>query len=301
MRHPIYIPSKGRAEKPLTARMFDGAGIPYTMVVEPSQEEAYAEWRERGMLHVLPKDRMGLVYARNAIKDLSISRGEERHWQFDDDIRETVQIHKGYRLKCDPKIAISACEDFVERYENVALASLNSEFFVPCNGAMWTQYPPFFLNQRCYTCFLMLNSLPNRWRNRYNEDTDMTLQVLSDGWCTVLLNAFCIKTEGTANNSTGKDGKGLKGGGGQAEVYADDGRLKMSRDLERMWPGVVKTIRKYSRPQHKVAGQWMRFDTKLIPKAGADNSPKRYGAKLVARKEPQSAEMRRLLEEANDG
>jgi len=70
-KYPIFIPSKGRADKPKTARMFDRDDVPYFMVVQPDQVEAYAEWRDRGCLLVLPEDNMGLVYARNWIKDYS--------------------------------------------------------------------------------------------------------------------------------------------------------------------------------------------------------------------------------------
>ena len=297
-RYPVYIPSKGRAKDLKTAAMFDSAGVPYRVVVEPSQVTAYADWENRGMLLVLPEDSKGLVYARNWIKDHSISEGHERHWQFDDDVWWISRIYKGYRLQMDAGIALAASEDFVERYENVALASLNSESFLPCNGTSQYKFTPFTVNTRCYTIFLMLNSLPNRWRFRYNEDTDMTLQVLADGWCTILFNAFMIKTEGTANNSTGKPE-----GGGQAEVYAGDGRLKMARDLERVWPGVVRTVRRFSRPQHQVIGHWTKFDTPLKLKEGIDlegMEANEYGMKLTAVTEPQAREMKRLLEESRD-
>lgn len=291
-RYPIYIPSKGRASKPFSARTFDQDGVPYRVVVEPSQVEAYKEWDDRGMLLVLPENNKGLVYARNWIKDHAVSEGHERHWQFDDDIHYISRLHRGYRIRCDAGVALAACEDFVDRYENVALAALNSDFFIVCNGSTQTQWDPFRLNFRCYTAFLMMNSLPNRWRYRYNEDTDMTLQVLADGWCTILFNAFMIKCEATENNSTGN-----REGGGQAAVYSGDGRLKMARELERVWPGVVETKRRFNRPQHAVKDRWMKFDTKLVPKKGIGKA-RDYGLKLVPVGEgPKTREMKRLLSE----
>src|SRR3972149_3358983 len=93
------------------------------------------------------------------------------------------------------------------------------------------QVAPFFLNTHVYSCLLILNSLPYRWRGRYNEDTDLCLQVLSAGWCTVLINAFMVDNMPTMTMR----------GGNTEELYQDDGRLKMARHLERLWPGVVET------------------------------------------------------------
>lgn len=287
-RYPVYIPTKGRAKQFLTARMFEADGVDFRVVVEPNEVERYAEWA--GRLLVMPENDRGLVYARNWIKDYSKSRGEERHWQFDDDIEYASRILKGYRIRCDSNVALAAAEDFADRYENVALLSFNSEFFLPCNGGTLSsqRWPPFYRNARCYTCFLVLNSLPNRWRQRYNEDTDMSLQVLADGWCTVLINAFMIKTKTT-----------MSSGGGQTPIYVNDGRLKMSRQLERVWPGVVTTRRRFGRPQHYVKDHWEKFDTPLRLKPGVDLSklgPNEYGLRLKAMVAPRSETMRELLE-----
>lgn len=37
-----------------------------------------------------------------------------------------------------------------------------------------------------YSCTLILNSIEQRWRLLYNDDTDLCLQVLAAGWCTIL-------------------------------------------------------------------------------------------------------------------
>jgi hypothetical protein len=288
-RYPVFIPSKGRANLALTAGMFARDGVPFKVVVEPQEVEAYERAVGADRLCVLPENNRGLVYSRNWIKTFATAEGHERHWQFDDDIKWISRIYKGYRLRCPSNVALSACEDFVDKYENVALASLNSEFFLPVNGTTRLQWPPFYLNSRCYTCFLVLNALPNRWRNRYNEDTDMTLQVLSDGWCTILFNAFAIRTPAT-----------MTSGGGQTPIYVSDGRLHMARQLERIWPGVVTTMRRFHRPQHHVKGHWTKFDTPLKRKPGFDASdaePNEYGMTLKAVAPVKSASLRRLLED----
>jgi hypothetical protein len=44
----------------------------------------------------------------------------------------------------------------------------------------------------------------------------------------------------------------------------------MARALERVWPGVVETKRRFKRPQHRVANEWRKFDTPLKLKKGID-------------------------------
>ena len=285
-RYPIYIPTKGRAKILHTAQMFDKDGVEFRLVVEPDEAENYDQ-ASNGRLLVLPENGKGLVYARNWIKKHAVAEGHARHWQFDDDINYMLRMFKGHRIPCVTNVALAAAEDFVDRYENVALASFNSEFFVPTTGLFAKQWPPFYRNARCYTCFLMLNALPNQWRFRYNEDTDMTLQVLADGWCTILFNAFMINTAATMTAS-----------GGQTAIYANDGRLKMARELERLWPGVVSTKRKFGRPQHHVKGLWKKFDTALKLKPGVDLArmkPNNYGLELKAVAPVKSAELQELL------
>lgn len=290
-RYPIYIPSKGRARRLLTARMFRKDGVPFKVVVEPSQVESYTEAGWGKELLVLPENSRGLVYSRNFITNYSRAAGEERHWQFDDDIRAMVRHHQGYRLPCDSKLALCAAEDFVDQYENVALMSFNAEYFVPMsNGVTAQRWPPFYVNARCYTNVLFLNKLTNNWREPINEDTDMSLQVLADGWCTILFNAFTMRTVATA-----------AAGGGQTQNYVlGDGRLKMSRILERRWPGVVTVYRRYGHAQHKIAMFWQQFTTPLKRREGVALDPKDYAMTLTATKEIKSPTLRDLYERSRE-
>jgi len=293
---PIYIPSKGRAGKTPATKMFDKYGVPYRVIVEPQDHDNYAAHLDPAKLITLPDNNRGLVYARNFIKDHAVNAGAARHWQFDDDVRAMRRMHKGHRIYMDAGMALAIAEQFTERYTNIALTAFNEGGFLPCNGTTQTQWPPFRLNYRCYTCFLMRNDIPNRWRHRYNEDTDMTLQVLGDGWCTVLMNTLQFQ-----GGTTNYGGKVTKVKGGQQQVYAEDGRLKMARDLERVWPGVVTTRRRWGRPQHKL--RWAKFDTKLIRRDDIDwdaiekGGPNEFGMTLKAVGNVKAKEMQRLLEE----
>src|SRR5690348_8280791 len=84
-RYPVYIPSKGRAAlKMSTANCLIRDGVPFWLVVEPQELEEYAAHYPRERLIVTPFSNLGAPTTRNWIKDLSVSRGEVRHWQIDD-------------------------------------------------------------------------------------------------------------------------------------------------------------------------------------------------------------------------
>ena len=276
-KYPIFIPSKGRATNQLTAKMFLQDGVDFKIVVEPQEQNAYISEFGSEYILTLPENNRGLVYSRNWIRDYAIDQGHERHWQFDDDIRSMLRVYKGRKLYCSSKIAIGVAEEFTDRYENIALTSFNSAFFIAmAKGRFHSFYPPFYLNHRCYTVFLMLNSIPCRWRYKYNEDTDMTLQALATGWCTVLLNAFLIMTPETMTDK-----------GGQTAIYVNDGRLQMARQLERVWPGVVTTARRFGRPQHRIYKEWAAFDTRLKRRTDIEwpKGVDEFGMTLVARED----------------
>jgi hypothetical protein len=287
-RYPIYIPSKGRSENCLTARFLAKDGVPFYLVVEPQEVDEYAARFGEEHILVLPFSNQGSVIpARNWIKERATAGGYERHWQLDDNIRWRWigRRWKAQRFRCNAGIALAAVEDFVDRYENVAIAGLNYDMFLPDRQ----KYAPFNLNCHVYSCSLILNSLPHKWRGRYNEDTDICLQVLADGWCTVLINAFTAHKVWTMQMV----------GGNTSALYQGDGRLRMARSLERLWPGVVTTKRRFQRPQHIVKDAWRRFDTPLKLKEGINLSelPKtnEYGMELVQVKPIKSENLRRLF------
>jgi hypothetical protein len=284
-RYPIYIPSKGRISRCLTAKHLINDRVPFYLVVEPQEAIEYAAKFGQDHLLVLPFSNLGSVIpARNWIKDHATAAGHKRHWQLDDNINGFYRRYRGKRLNCDSKIALAVVEDFTDRYENIAVSGLNYDKFVKEGDTV----APFYLNCHVYSCSLILNSIPHYWRGRYNEDTDICLQVLADGWCTILINAFLAKKNATMT---------IKGGNTSA-LYQGDGRLKMARSLERLWPGVVETKRRFRRPQHVVKNAWRKFDTPLKLKPGislTDMAPNEYGMKLVEVKPIQSPTLKALV------
>lgn len=286
-RYPLYVPSKGRAHEPLTIRFLLKDGVPFRVVCEPEEAAAYEALVGAERLLVLPESNQGLIYARNWIKAHASADGYDRHWQLDDNISWILRWYRGKRIPCNAGPALRCVEDFADRYENVAIAGLNYEMFAVGKA------PPFRLNHHVYSCTLTLNRIPHTWRLRYNDDTDMCLQVLADGWCTILVNAFLIHKLPTM----------VVKGGNTDDLYQGDGRLTMARQLERMWPGVVTTERRFGRPQHVVRAAWKRFDTPLKLKPGveldqlAGAGPNEYGFALEAVKPIKTPGIQRLYEE----
>lgn len=245
-RYPVYIVSKGRWDSRKTSRSLERMKVPYRIVVEPQEFESYAKVIEPSKILVLPFANLGQgsIPARNWIWEHAAATGARRHWILDDNIRDFFRLNRNAKVRVDSGVTFRAAEDFVDRYENVALAGFQYNWFAPARAKV----APFEKNRRIYSMILIQNDLPYRWRGRYNEDTDLSLRVLKDGWCTILFYAFLGFKETTMEMS----------GGNTDELYAGDGRLKMAQSLVEQHPDVAKITWKWNRWQHQV--DYSRFE-----------------------------------------
>lgn len=234
--------------------------VPYRIVIEPQELEQYAAVISREKILVLPFANLGQgsIPARNWIWEHSISEGHERHWILDDNIGHFGRLYRNKRYRVQTGGIFAAIEDFAERYENVALAGMQYRGFV----AERSVYQPIILNTRIYSCILLLNRLPHRWRGRYNEDTDLSIRVLKDGWCTVLFYAFFADKMPTMS---------MRGGNTESLYLLPnaDGRLLMAQSLQRQHPDVVKITYRWNRWQHLVDYRPFK-NNRLRPKSGVD-------------------------------
>jgi hypothetical protein len=239
-RYPVYVISKGRWESRLTIKALTARHIPHRVVIEPQEREQYAEVIDPSTLLVLPFSNLGQgsIPARNWVWEHSLAEGYERHWILDDNIRDFYRLHQNMKYRTDSGVTFAAIEDFVDRYQNIALAGMQYELLTPRKQA----FPPVLLNTRVYSCILIKNDLPYRWRGRYNEDTDLSLRALKDGWCTVLFYAFLADKIATMQMK----------GGNTDQLYQADGRLLMAQSLQQQHPDVVRVARKWGRWQHQV-------------------------------------------------
>ncbi len=237
--YPIYIVSKGRADSRYTSKALEKLGVPYYIAVEPQEYDQYCAVIDPEKVLKLPFSNHGKGSgpARNWVWEHSIANGYKRHWVLDDNIQEFWRFHNNQRIRVETGSFFKACEDFVDRYENVPLAGLQYKFFCPDDY----HHPPYVLNTRLMSCILIENSCPHKWRAKYNEDVDLSLRVLKDGKCTILFYNFL----------QGKMRTGTVKGGNTEELYGD-GTFEKSKMLVELHPDVVKLVRRYGRWHHDV-------------------------------------------------
>tara|TARA_X000001388_G_C2214323_1_gene116478 strand:+ start:113 stop:931 length:819 start_codon:yes stop_codon:yes gene_type:complete len=254
-KYPIYIISKGRWKARLTSKVLERMNVPYHIVVEPQEYEDYASVIDSGKIYVLPFSNLGQgsIPARNWVWEHSISEGAERHWILDDNIEGFNRLNRNIKPIVKTGAIFKAAEDFTDRYENVAISGFNYHSFCKATDKL----PPYYLNTRVYSCILIKNDIDYRWRGMYNEDTDLSLRVLKDGYCTILFNAFLAGKVTTMRMK----------GGNTDQLYADDGRKKMAEALVKLHPDVARLTKKFGRWHHQVNYQPFKKN-KLIRKKG---------------------------------
>lgn len=282
--YPIYIVSKGRWEKKnrLTSLALEEIKVPYYIVVEESQYDNYASVIDPNKILILPQkyldeydtcDDMGSIKskgpgaARNFCWEHSIELGAPYHWVMDDNIGSFRRLNRNMQIKVLSGTIFKCAEDFVERYENVAISGFNYDFFLPSKY----KFPAFTINTRIYSCLLIRNDIPYRWRGRYNEDTDLSLRVLKDGWCTIQFNAFIQEK---------KETQGLEGGNTD-EFYKHEGTFNKSEMLVRLHPDVAKLIVRYGRDHHFVDYSPFKNNKLIAKKIDIPDIINNYGMKMV--------------------
>lgn len=254
-RYPVYVPTKGRWESRHTIKTLEKLGIRYKAVVEKQERASYAEVIDPKRILVLPHRDKGLVETRNWIWDHAEESGAERFWTFDDNIDGFYRMNRNLKRRMVRENPLVPIEEFADRYENVVIAGMHYEFFLDRRSV----HPPYHLNTRVYSNMLIQTNArdpsgkPYRNEGFYNDDTDLCLRVLKDGFCTVLFNAFLIKKMPTMTVK-----------GGMTGHYQGDGRKKMAEELQKKHPDVVTVTRKWGRWQHHV--DYKRFRRNALKK-----------------------------------
>lgn len=270
-KYPIYVISKGRANRCLTVRELEQMNVPYRIVIEPQEYNEYVSVINPFNILVLPFSNLnqGSTPARNWVWEHSIEEGHERHWILDDNIEGFHRLNHNMKPKVTSGTIFKIAEDFTERYANVGLSGFNYYSFCKTTDRV----PPYYLNTRIYSCILVKNDLPFRWRGRYNEDTDLSLRVLKDRLCTILFNAFLAGKVTTMRMK----------GGNTCNVYTDnDDRLKFAKHLAELHPDVVEVTWKFKRWHHQVDYRVFKRN-KLIrkPDIAIKDGINNYGMKLT--------------------
>ena len=262
-------------------RYLEGMRVPYRVIVEEQEYPVYASVVTPARLLVLPRsyqdqydtcDALGDARskgpgpARNFAWDHAQTEGHAWHWVMDDNIRGWYRLRRNTKFKVADGTIFKAMEDFCLRYTNVAMAGPNYEMFVPRK----IQVPPYITNTRIYSCNLIRNDVPFRWRGRYNEDTDLGLCMLKQGWVTVQFNAFLAKKIATQRMA----------GGNTDAFYAHEGTMAKSQMLVDLHPDVARLVHKFQRWHHYV--DYSGFTQQLIRREGLEipEGPNEYGMRL---------------------
>ena len=281
--YPIYIVSKGRWDTRLTSKALEKANIPYYIIIEKQEYQDYANVIDPKKILILPTEYQdkydtcddlgsskskGPGPARNFAWEHSIALGARWHWVMDDNIKVFNRLNRNKMVQVTSGAIFKASEDFVNRYENVAISGFNYDFFVQSKQ----QHPPYIMNTRIYSCLLIRNDIPYRWRGRYNEDTDLSLRALKDKFCTIQFNTFLQEKAQTQT---------IKGGNTQ-EFYEKEGTLPKSKMLEDLHPDVAKVVWKFNRWHHHVDYRPFKKN-RLIKKQGlvVPDVVNNYGMKLI--------------------
>ena len=269
-KYPLYIVSKGRADSRMTSKSLEQMGVPYHIVIEEQEFDDYAAVIDKKKILILdPKyqrdydtfDKLGDTKskgpgpARNFVWDHSISAGHAWHWVMDDNIDRFFRFNRNLKVPVSTGTIFKCMEDFVLRYENIAMAGPNYFMF----AARKTLQKPFVLNTRIYSCNLIRNDIPFRWRGRYNEDTDLSIRMLKAKWVTVQFNAFLQRKSAT---------QAISGGNTEA-FYSKEGTLAKSQMQVDMHPDISKLVWRFSRWHHHVDYSPFKFN-KLAKKKNLD-------------------------------
>jgi hypothetical protein len=281
-RYPVCIPSKGRADCQTTGKALQSLGVTHRFFVEETEYDEYVRHVGAARVVRLPFHDLGQgsIPARNFIWEWAQEHGHARHWVVDDNIDHFARMQDNQKLYVRGGGVFAAMEDFTDRYENLALVGPHGRGFVKQRGQVRT---PYYLNSRVYSCILIDTSLPHRWRGRYNEDTDLSLRVLKDGYCTLLFYALLMSKGATVGN---RNATPMKGGNTDTVYATGDHRRAFAESLAEQHPDCVRVVWKFNRWHHQVdyspfKKNALRLKPGLVTKAVPDN----YGMELVRRKD----------------
>lgn len=246
MRFPVYIPSKGRPGVARTPKVLDRDGVPFRIVVEPSEFSSYADAYGASRVLELPKDGQGLIYSRNFCKRHAIAEGHAWHWQIDDDVttfrKRTAVV--GGKPKYGNALAgevLAALEDLGTSYTNVAAVCPQS--LATIFGKIEDAY-----NQLMYTCVLFRSDVGAWWRVS-PEDTDYTLQLLTLGWVTILSRKYAHNAVPT----------GTQAGGMESSRAGQGARLVALKNLRKLWPSHIRIVERNTFGHPSGTTRWSNF------------------------------------------
>ncbi len=241
--NPVWIATKGRANKPLTTALLDSEGVPYTLAVEPQDEDAYRAAYPAAALHVLDANDQGLAYVRNAI----LAQNAGPFWMLDDDIQKFGKTVQNRNVRVGAREALEGAEALFAQQPLVAHGALEYWQYA------WSSNKPYALNSYCDVCVWIdasrLTMLNFRPETNLKADRDFTLQVLALGYDTMRVQAYSFATPENGSNA----------GGLQAEYRAGTPEQRSVEQVVRLWPGIAQpVVKKNGRHDAKINWRALR-------------------------------------------
>ena len=296
-KYPIYVITKGRWEKTLTIDTLEEMGVDFNICVEPSEYDNYVSNPkiDKNKVIKLPENfserKQGGIPVRNFVWQHSIDNGHKKHWIIDDNIDGFFRWNENIQKRVKDGVVFRVMEDYSDMFKNLGLVSCQYASFVPGidngRGAV-------IRNTRTYSCILINTELldtrlEERWRGTYNEDTDLTLRVLSTGdLCTANFNSLLSGKQTTGTMKGGNTTTIYEFGEDKEENTKFTGLQKKFDELKENWGDIIKfTNKKHKdgRPHHHISYTKL-FKQPLILKDGIKREPKvnNYNMKLVKQK-----------------
>lgn len=235
---PVFIPSRGRSDTATIPRVFDAEGIPYTLVVEPHEYDAYAQRFPAADVLRLPESDRGVWYVRQFILEYCRENNIDWYWQFDDNIKRFVGAGK----PCTATEALAYAEQLVKEYANLAMVSFDYQQYA------FRQRVEYSVNRRA-ACAVLTWSGPG---GDYipidpKEDVDFQLQRLAAGMSTILIHRYAME----------KPPMGCGGKGGCHDMYASGKHVESAKRMLEKWP--------HTSPVEKPRGLDVRVDWAAFP------------------------------------
>lgn len=296
-KYPIYIITKGRWEKTLTIDTLEEMGIDFNICVEPDEYDNYISNPkiDKNKVIKLPENfserKQGGIPVRNFVWQHSIDNGHKKHWIIDDNIDGFYRWNENVQKRVKDGVVFRIMEDYSDMWENLGLTSCQYASFVP---GIDTGRGAVIRNTRTYSCILINTELldkrlEERWRGTYNEDTDLTLRVLSTkDLCTANFNSILSGKQTTGTMKGGNTTTIYEFGEDKQENAKFTGLQKKFDELKENWGDIIKfTNKKHKdgRPHHHISYTKL-FKQPLILKEGIVREPKvnNYNMKLVKQK-----------------
>lgn len=222
--YPIYIPTKGRADIATTPKVLTDAGIPFILAVEKADVQSYKAKYPKAEILVLPESDQGIAYARNICKADAKKRGVAYHWQIDDDIRKIAYSLNAKETTLPFGQGLAIAEAFTKHFDKIGGICLRHLAFSR------TEKHDVGLNKIVYTVQLLATE-PDIWfRDKTIEDIDNTMQLLTAGYSTLVLNRLVFSAPST----------GVEKGGNTETIHQLESREERARQTQAYWPHAFK-------------------------------------------------------------